>query len=284
MAQAFADDDRRPPPPGGTGDPVRRARRSGPRRRIVPPVARACGPRPGRALDAADRLARAPRARRSSPAAARAGRRLRSARWPSGSARRSCARSTARACWTRTIRSAPAPAWPGGDPPSSPRTATWCWSSAAGSRQPSLVGPLPLDGKVVRVDIDPAQRVTNAVPAGRVVGDAERALAGLHGRLGDGDGPAGRERAERWRARHLEEAAELGRALVVDFRGDRGGARARRDRRRRQRDGLLPRCRRGAAGLQPGAFLYPPGSARSATACPRRSARRWAGRTRGCSR
>jgi thiamine pyrophosphate-dependent acetolactate synthase large subunit-like protein len=70
------------------------------------------------------------------------------------------------------------------------------------------LGPLPLADKVVRVDIDATQAVTNAVPLVAVVGDAAVALAGLLGRLGAGadDG----ERAARWRARHLEEARALG--------------------------------------------------------------------------
>jgi thiamine pyrophosphate-dependent acetolactate synthase large subunit-like protein len=70
------------------------------------------------------------------------------------------------------------------------------------------LGPLPLAGQVVRVDIDATQVVTNAVPAVPVVGDAAVALAGLLGRLGEGVGDG--ERAARWRSRHLEEARALG--------------------------------------------------------------------------
>ncbi|HWH94774.1 MAG TPA: 5-guanidino-2-oxopentanoate decarboxylase [Baekduia sp.] len=70
------------------------------------------------------------------------------------------------------------------------------------------LGPLPLADKVVRVDIDATQAVTNAVPLVAVVGDAAVALAGLLGRLGAG--ADGGERAARWRARHLEEARVLG--------------------------------------------------------------------------
>ena len=70
------------------------------------------------------------------------------------------------------------------------------------------LGPLPLDAKVVRVDVDPAQTVRGVTPTVAVVGDAVAALEGLLSRLGPGEGE--RERAERWRSRHLEEAAKLG--------------------------------------------------------------------------
>ena len=70
------------------------------------------------------------------------------------------------------------------------------------------LGPLPLAGKLVRVDIDPAQAVTNAVPEVAVVGDSAAALAGLAARLDEA--PRDGERAARWRSRHLEEASELG--------------------------------------------------------------------------
>jgi thiamine pyrophosphate-dependent acetolactate synthase large subunit-like protein len=76
-------------------------------------------------------------------------------------------------------------------------------------------GPLPLAGKVVRVDVDPAQAVTNAAPVVTVVADAGLALDGLLARLGNGDGegpPAERlDRAARWcaaaRAHAGDEAA-----------------------------------------------------------------------------
>jgi thiamine pyrophosphate-dependent acetolactate synthase large subunit-like protein len=64
--------------------------------------------------------------------------------------------------------------------------------------------PLPLDGKVVRVDVDPAQAVTNAVPAEVVIGDAALALDALYQALhgdeaGDGGPAPGRlDRAARW--------------------------------------------------------------------------------------
>jgi thiamine pyrophosphate-dependent acetolactate synthase large subunit-like protein len=49
-------------------------------------------------------------------------------------------------------------------------------------------GPLELSGKAVRIDVDPAQAVTNAVPAVSVVADARLALGGLLEELGAGAG------------------------------------------------------------------------------------------------
>jgi acetolactate synthase-1/2/3 large subunit len=69
------------------------------------------------------------------------------------------------------------------------------------------LGPLPLAGKLVRVDIDADQVVTNAVPEVAVVGDSAAALAELGARLGVR--PRDAQRAARWRSRHLEEAGEM---------------------------------------------------------------------------
>ncbi|GAA4591325.1 5-guanidino-2-oxopentanoate decarboxylase [Planotetraspora phitsanulokensis] len=44
-------------------------------------------------------------------------------------------------------------------------------------------GPLPLYGRLARIDLDPAQIVTGAVPEVAVVADAAQALRGLFGRL-----------------------------------------------------------------------------------------------------
>jgi thiamine pyrophosphate-dependent acetolactate synthase large subunit-like protein len=77
-------------------------------------------------------------------------------------------------------------------------------------------GPLDLAGKAVRIDVDPAQAVTNAVPAVSVVADAALALEGLLVRLGSEtpDPQAGAGRAERareaFRARSREESARWG--------------------------------------------------------------------------
>ncbi|MEO3873460.1 5-guanidino-2-oxopentanoate decarboxylase [Nonomuraea sp. B12E4] len=73
-------------------------------------------------------------------------------------------------------------------------------------------GPLPLDGKVVRIDVDPVQIITNALPEVALVGDAALTLRELSARLGDGPpaGPPGEERAARWRERKGAQAAREG--------------------------------------------------------------------------
>jgi thiamine pyrophosphate-dependent acetolactate synthase large subunit-like protein len=119
------------------------------------------------------------------------------------------------------------------------------------------LGPLPLAGKLVRIDIDAAQVVTNALPDVAVVGDAAVALAGLEERLGDraGDG----ERAARWRARHLEEARGLAArwSWILDGIGEALG-----------RDGIVAGdsamvCYHAAVAAlpayRPASFLYPTG-------------------------
>jgi acetolactate synthase-1/2/3 large subunit len=70
------------------------------------------------------------------------------------------------------------------------------------------LGPLPLGGKMVRVDIDADQVVRGALPSVALVGDAASALSGLLARLGEG--AVDPERAALWRSRHLEEARTLG--------------------------------------------------------------------------
>jgi thiamine pyrophosphate-dependent acetolactate synthase large subunit-like protein len=56
-------------------------------------------------------------------------------------------------------------------------------------------GPLDLAGKAVRIDVDPAQAVTNAVPVVSVIADAALALGALLDELGAGAGfdPADRD-------------------------------------------------------------------------------------------
>jgi thiamine pyrophosphate-dependent acetolactate synthase large subunit-like protein len=49
------------------------------------------------------------------------------------------------------------------------------------------LGPLDLDGKAVRIDVDPAQVVTNAVPEVSIVADAALALGALLDELGAGE-------------------------------------------------------------------------------------------------
>jgi thiamine pyrophosphate-dependent acetolactate synthase large subunit-like protein len=75
-------------------------------------------------------------------------------------------------------------------------------------------GPLELAGKAVRIDVDPAQVVTNAMPAVSVVGDVRLALEGLLERLGDAPaatGSTGAGRAARardaFRAQATQESA-----------------------------------------------------------------------------
>jgi len=71
-------------------------------------------------------------------------------------------------------------------------------------------GPLDAAGKVVRVDVDPQQAITNAVPAVSLVADAPLALAGLLERLGAAAGPdmgRGAERAARFRDAFRAQAA-----------------------------------------------------------------------------
>jgi thiamine pyrophosphate-dependent acetolactate synthase large subunit-like protein len=70
-------------------------------------------------------------------------------------------------------------------------------------------GPLPLEGRLVRIDIDPVGTVTNATPVVSVVGDAGTTLEGLLGvweRAGPPE-PAGERLgwAARWRERIRDE-------------------------------------------------------------------------------
>jgi thiamine pyrophosphate-dependent acetolactate synthase large subunit-like protein len=119
------------------------------------------------------------------------------------------------------------------------------------------LGPLPLGGKVVRVDIDPTQAVATDVPAVAVIGDARAALDGLLSRLGDGRGDDGR--AGRWRARHLEEARKLGARWLWILEGIAAAV---------GREGVVAGdsamvCYRGAVAAlpvyRPASFLYPTG-------------------------
>jgi thiamine pyrophosphate-dependent acetolactate synthase large subunit-like protein len=132
-------------------------------------------------------------------------------------------------------------------------------------------GPLPLDGRLVRIDIDPVQIVTNANPDVALVGGASSCLRGLLDRLGPGmPVPAGAragvaapadpvERAARWRDAlradsRAEGAAYLG--IVEALAGALG------------RDGILAgdstmACYYGALAnlpaYAPATFLYPTG-------------------------
>jgi thiamine pyrophosphate-dependent acetolactate synthase large subunit-like protein len=73
-------------------------------------------------------------------------------------------------------------------------------------------GPLPLDGRLVRIDIDPVGALANATPAVALIGDAGATLDALLEALADAaaaGGPAV-ERAAAWRARKQEESRAEG--------------------------------------------------------------------------
>ena len=165
VAQAFGADGDRPPAPRRDRDPARPAGRGGHgpgrgRRAAAGPRARARGRRRRRGVPRPRPAPRDPRGRRREHAP-----RSSCASSPSGSARRSCARSTARARCPRTTRSASGPA-------TRPRAVRELVDASdavlvVGSELgPSDLwwGPLDLAGKAVRIDVDPAQAVTNAVP------------------------------------------------------------------------------------------------------------------------
>ena len=122
-------------------------------------------------------------------------------------------------------------------------------------------GPLPLAGRLIRVDVDPVQIVTNASPDVALVGGATSALRGLLDRLGPGvaapDAAVGR--AARWRSLvRADSRAEGARYLwIVDAIAAALG-----------RDGVLAAdsamvCYYGALAnlpaYAPGSFLYPTG-------------------------
>jgi thiamine pyrophosphate-dependent acetolactate synthase large subunit-like protein len=92
------------------------------------------------------------------------------------------------------------------------------------------LGPLDLAGKVVRIDVDPAQAVTNAIPEVSIVADAVLALGALLEELGAGDafdpddaGAPGVARAARFRGVFRAEAREAG-APWTDLLGALGAA------------------------------------------------------------
>ena len=76
------------------------------------------------------------------------------------------------------------------------------------------LGPLRLAGRLVRIDIDETQVVTNAVPDVAVIGDAAASLAGLLERLRRTPAADGAERAARWRSRVKEDARREGRVWL----------------------------------------------------------------------
>ncbi|MEZ0076072.1 5-guanidino-2-oxopentanoate decarboxylase [Planotetraspora sp. GP83] len=117
-------------------------------------------------------------------------------------------------------------------------------------------GPLPLEGRLLRIDVDPAQIVTNAVPDVAIAGDAALALRGLFDRLGPRDDA--RDWGE-WRERKRAESRAEGRDWleIVDALASA-----------LPRDGVVAAdsamvCYYGALAnlpaYRPGAFLYPTG-------------------------
>lgn len=60
-------------------------------------------------------------------------------------------------------------------------------------------GPLKFSGDLIRIDVDPAQMITNAAPDYRLVGDAQATVEALNQRLGFGKpSEEAARRAERW--------------------------------------------------------------------------------------
>lgn len=60
-------------------------------------------------------------------------------------------------------------------------------------------GPLKFGGDLIRIDVDPAQMITNALPDYRLVGDAQATVTALNQRLGNGQtSQEAVKRADRW--------------------------------------------------------------------------------------
>jgi acetolactate synthase-1/2/3 large subunit len=76
-------------------------------------------------------------------------------------------------------------------------------------------GPLKFTGDLIRIDVDPAQMITNALPDYRLVGDAKATVAALDQRLGKArtaQEPA--KRAERWQKLFRKHARAQGAAWL----------------------------------------------------------------------
>jgi acetolactate synthase-1/2/3 large subunit len=71
-------------------------------------------------------------------------------------------------------------------------------------------GPLPLEGRLVRIDVDPVGVLTNALPDVPVVADAARALAALLPLLPERPSGGSAPEVARWRARKAEQARAEG--------------------------------------------------------------------------
>ncbi|WP_089957932.1 5-guanidino-2-oxopentanoate decarboxylase [Lentzea xinjiangensis] len=76
-------------------------------------------------------------------------------------------------------------------------------------------GPLKFAGDLIRIDVDPAQMITNALPDYRLVGDAQATVAALNQRLGNGKpGEEAAQRAERWQRLFRKHARAQGAAWL----------------------------------------------------------------------
>ena len=122
------------------------------------------------------------------------------------------------------------------------------------------IGPLPVTGTLVRIDVDAAQAVTNALPDVALVGDAATTLDEVLAGLARQPAAEAAARARTWRGRVRDDAqAEGGRYLpILDAVAGAVG-----------RDGVVAAdsamvCYYGAiSGLpafRPGSFLYPTGA------------------------
>lgn len=122
-------------------------------------------------------------------------------------------------------------------------------------------GPLPLDGRLVRVDIDPVGSLVNATPAVALVGDAAATLDALLHALPEGTARDRRafDRAASWRARKDEQSRVEGAEWLPVIR--QIGAALPRDAVVAGDSAMV--CYYGAlANLplsRPGSFLYPTG-------------------------
>ncbi|GLZ28407.1 hypothetical protein Lesp02_05970 [Lentzea sp. NBRC 105346] len=76
-------------------------------------------------------------------------------------------------------------------------------------------GPLRFPGDLIRIDVDPAQMITNAAPDHRLVGDAQATVEALNQRLGFGKPSIEAvRRADRWRKLHRKHARAQGAAWL----------------------------------------------------------------------
>ncbi|ANH38248.1 putative 2-ketoarginine decarboxylase AruI [Nocardioides dokdonensis FR1436] len=76
------------------------------------------------------------------------------------------------------------------------------------------IGPLPYGGQVVRIDVDPVQVVTNALPDLALVGDAATCLAALTARLPGTPAEDAVGRADHWRKQLQGDARAEGRIYL----------------------------------------------------------------------